>query len=82
MADNGEQEVTPTPRIAILLSALRAEMGDDPELVKQAFEDTNALERQNHRIYFESRAEYGRLVGQAVLSREASVRSSRSFGTI
>jgi len=72
MADNGEQQIAPS--IAGLLTLLRTEIGDNPDLLKQAFEDANALERQQQRIHFESRAEYGRLVGQAIISREASVK--------
>lgn len=72
MADNDEQQM-PQP-IGGLLGALRAQIGDNPDLVKQAFEDANALERQQQHIHFESRAEYGRLVSQAILAREASVK--------
>jgi hypothetical protein len=49
-------------------------VGDNEELIKQAFDDINALERQGQRNLFESRIEYGRLVGQALLTREASVK--------
>jgi hypothetical protein len=43
--------------IRALLDRLRAEVGDDPDLLQQAFEDTNAIDRQNHRINYESRVE-------------------------
>lgn len=56
------------------LAAISAEVGDNPELVKQTFEDMNALERQQQRIHFDGRSEYGRLVGQALLARELSVK--------
>lgn len=71
--DGGEAEAT-TGRIRLLLTAIKAEVGDNEELLKQAFEDCNALERQGQRIFFESRIEYGRQLSQAVLTREASVK--------
>lgn len=64
----------PAGQVALLLAALKAEVGNDDELLKQAFEDTNALDRQNQRNFFESRLEYGRQLSQAVLAREASVK--------
>jgi hypothetical protein len=60
--------------LKVRLQMLRSELGDDPDLVKQGFEDANALDRQNHRAHFESRIEYSRLVAQALLAREASVK--------
>src|SRR5215472_11758385 len=61
-------------QVKALLAAIKAEVGNDEELIKQAFADTNAVQRQAQQNHFESRVEYGRLVGQALLSREASVK--------
>src|SRR6266540_2253782 len=61
-------------RVKALLAVLKDEVGDNEELLKQAFQDSNALEKQAQRNFFESRVEYGRLVGQALLAREASVK--------
>jgi hypothetical protein len=61
-------------RVKLLLAALRPEVDNDEELLRQAFQDINALDRQGQRNHFESRVEYGRLVGQALLAREASVK--------
>lgn len=71
MSDSNEAA---TGRVAVLLTALKAEVGENDEMLKQAFQDINALERQTQRNHFESRVEYGRLVGQALLTREASVK--------
>jgi hypothetical protein len=60
--------------IKALLLAISSQVGDNPELVKQAFADSNALQLQSQRTSFDARAEYGRLVGQAILPREASVK--------
>jgi hypothetical protein len=38
-------EISP---LKALLERLRSDLGDDPDLLKQGFEDANALERQNH----------------------------------
>jgi hypothetical protein len=70
---NGQDQPT-SGQVKALLTAIKAEVGDNEELVKQAFADTNALQRQAQQNHFESRVEYGRLVGQALLSREASVK--------
>ena len=63
-----------TGRIKALLAALKAEVGDSEELLKQAFQDGNALEKQAQRNSFESRVEYGRQLGQALITREASLK--------
>lgn len=64
----------PARTVKLLLAALKAEVGENEELLKQAFEDTNASDRQGQRNFFESRIEYGRQLSQAVLAREASVK--------
>jgi hypothetical protein len=57
MSDTGNDKPA-APSIKALLSAISAEIGpDNPELVKQAFEDTNALQRQQQRNHFDSRVE-------------------------
>jgi uncharacterized membrane protein len=71
---NDANKEAATGRVKLLLAALKAEVGENEELLKQAFEDSNALERQGQRNVFESRIEYGRLIGQALLTREASVK--------
>jgi hypothetical protein len=49
-------------QIGALAAMLKKELGGDPELVKQALADFNAMERQNSRNHFESRLEYVRQV--------------------
>lgn len=71
---NDDNHDASTGRLKLLLAALKTEVGESEELLKQALEDSLALERQGQRNFFESRIEYGRQVGQAVLSREASVK--------
>lgn len=63
-----------TGRIKALLAAIKAEVGDNEDLIKQVLTDVNAQQRQDARNHFESRIEYGRLIGQALLAREASVK--------
>lgn len=71
---SGSNNQMPSGTVKLLLAALKAEVGENEELLKQAFEDSNALDRQGQRIFFESRVEYGRQLSQAVLTREASVK--------
>lgn len=72
MKDNTSREAT--GRVKHLLATLKPEVDNNDELLKQVFQDINALDRQAQRNHFESRIEYGRLVAQARLSREASVK--------
>lgn len=70
---NGQDQPT-TGQVRTLLASIRAEVGDSEELTKQAFADVNAERLQGQQNHFDSRVEYGRLVGQALLSRETSVK--------
>jgi hypothetical protein len=47
-----------------LIAAIKQEVGENDELVKQCLADINALERQNSRNHFESRMEYVRQLAE------------------
>jgi hypothetical protein len=55
-----------TVNLRTIIETLKRDIGSDPDpdLIKQAFSDLNALERQNLRNHFEARQEYVRQVGE------------------
>jgi hypothetical protein len=55
MSNTGSDKQTAAPSIKALLSAISAEIGDNPELIKQAFDDANALQRQQQRTHYDAR---------------------------
>lgn len=54
----GEPERFDSDQLRNTLERMKAIFGDDRELIKQAFADVNALDRQNLRNHFEARQKY------------------------
>jgi hypothetical protein len=57
-------ELNQPVQLGAVVKRLKEELGGDAELVKQAFAEFLALERQNSRNHFESRLEYARQVAE------------------
>jgi hypothetical protein len=60
-ASADSQEYQPG-KLRAFVQLMRAEFGDDKDLIKQALADLNAEQRQNVRNHFEGRVEYARQV--------------------
>jgi hypothetical protein len=56
------------------LEAIKNELGDNPELIRQALADVNAQHRQDARSYFEARLEYARQQAEANQGRMQGIR--------
>lgn len=59
------------------IEVIRAEVGDDKELIRQAISEFFALDRQNLRNHFEGRLEYSRQVNE---HRHATLRGLVEYG--
>jgi hypothetical protein len=57
---HGKPPVEQRARLGAVMAALKEELGDNPDLLKQALADFSALDRQNLRNHFEARQEYVR----------------------
>jgi hypothetical protein len=68
---------TPNSKLRAFMETMKRDLGDDPELLRQAYADLNALERQNARNNFEARQEYARQVAEV---DRASMRNLVEYG--
>jgi hypothetical protein len=59
---HGKPPVEKRVQLGAVMATLKEELGDNPDLLKQALADFNALDRQNLRNHFEARQEYVRQV--------------------
>ena len=64
-------------RLRTTVELLRGEVGNDPELIKQAIAELFALDRQSVHDHFEGRLEYARHV---IARRDATNRATVEFG--
>jgi hypothetical protein len=64
----------PRGQLRAFVEAMKRELGDDKELIRQALSDLHALERQNLRNHFEARQEFVRQVADADRLATESIR--------
>jgi hypothetical protein len=79
MVDEGKSEPGPYQpgQLRAFLDAMRSEVGDDKELLKQSLADLNALQRQSALNHFESRIEYSKQVTE---HRNIALRALVEYG--
>jgi hypothetical protein len=69
-----DQSITPQPELKIIVANLREQLGNDAQLVQQAFADMAENERQQFQQSFDGRIEYFRQAGEKSRQRQSSVK--------
>jgi hypothetical protein len=71
------EDSSPSTRLRAMVAQVRSDVGDDPEIVRQAVGAFFALDQQNVRNHFEGRLEYTRQVSE---HRQATLRGLVEYG--